>query len=81
MNPAETYDELLASPDLEQEVKSLSDGELREVRAWLARGEATGWVAERVHGVCILDACRRFEEATAPNGSMLDVDHGSEVPQ
>lgn len=55
------YKELLASPDLERAVKGLSDFDLRAVRGWLARGEAKGWVAERVHGLCIVVGCERFE--------------------
>lgn len=57
-----TYNELLASPDLEKAAAGLSDFDLRAVRGWLARGEATGWPADRVHGVCILVACGRFEK-------------------
>lgn len=60
-----TYNELLASPDLEKAVKGLSDFDLFAVRAWLAEGNRSGWVAERVHGLCILDACGRWEREVA----------------
>lgn len=77
-----TYNELLASPDLEKAVKGLSDFHLFEVRAWLADGHRSGWVAERVHGVCILQATARWEAMMERElRGFGDVDHGSEVPE
>jgi hypothetical protein len=69
------YDDLVKSGDLVESVKALSDDELRQLRGALARGDFASWPADRVHGVCILEACDRFMFPAC------DRCHGSEVPQ
>lgn len=57
-----TYNELLYSPDLVEAVKGLTDADLCAALEHLQAGCEKGWPAQRVQGVCILDASRRFEE-------------------
>lgn len=73
-----TYNELLASPDVWAAAQDLSDADLRGVRGWLAG--KSGWVARRVHGICMVEESRRFEDRCDEEmGVFPDMDHGSEV--
>lgn len=91
-----TYNELLYSPDLVAAVKGLTDADLCAALEHLQAGSEKGWPAQRVQGVCILDASRRFEEmkrTTDGHGSTrmeepvininitFDRCHGTEVPK
>lgn len=68
------YDALKNARDLEASVKVMSDMDLRTLRGGLARGEFQDWPASMVHGVCILEGCRRFCERqdASPNGLAQD---------
>ena len=51
---------LSVAEDLAAEVRGLDDSTLRRLRGWLAMGEVSGWVADKIHGVCIVEGCERF---------------------
>lgn len=69
-----TYNELLASPDLQKAAQELSAKDLRDVCDWLAQGVRKGWVADRVQGICILEKAARWDIDYRLIG-----DHGSEI--
>lgn len=80
----EIYLELVLAEDLEAAVCLLSDDELRQVRGALSRGDYNEWPADRVHGVCIIEGCRRFEHPRFNSqlstlNEEQDREHGSEV--
>jgi hypothetical protein len=69
-----TYNELLYSPDLVAAVSGLSDADLCAALEHLQAGLEKSWPAQRVQGVCILDASRRFEKmkrTTDPTSARL----------
>jgi hypothetical protein len=72
----EILGDLFMAADLELAVRALSDADLREVRGALARGDFQKWNLQRVHGMCILEGCRRFE-----NPDCCDKCHGTEVAE
>ena len=74
-----TYEALLNARDLMVGVKLLTDDELRKVLGYLAREEASGWPADRVRGVCIVESSDRFCNGMA-DAIRRHGDHGSEVP-
>ena len=60
MSDQATYESLLNARGAVESAKLLSDTDLRNVLGFLARGEASGWVADMVRGVCIVEASERF---------------------
>lgn len=80
----EIYLELVLAENLEAAVQLLDDHELRQLRGALSRGDYNDWPADRVHGVCIIEGCRRFEHSSFNSQTSTlkgeeDREHGSEV--